>query len=218
MGGLGSGGPNKTHGQVEQRRWCRVDSFRFWSLVRFDKYLDYKEKVDIRTGPARIRYYLKTREAEILEDGYYCPVELSWVNNIDGHSQRLYFICPCCGERVRYFYRNYSNGFYMCRKCCGLNYKSQQVGVIDELLLKMKRIVEDKLGYYNWYMEYGCIADLWTIPKPPYMHCDKYSRLLKEFKRLQSEYEVEMRKALLGSLSSRRLLWKYINGEGDNEG
>ena len=132
MGGWGSGGHNKTHRQVEKQRLLRVDSFAVYDNLRYDKYICYKDKVDIRGGCTIIRYYPHSKEAEILENGAYYPLGLSRVTNIDGYTQRLYFLCPCCDRRVRYLYRN-RNGFYMCRKCAGLNYRSQQVSGMASL-------------------------------------------------------------------------------------
>ncbi len=62
---------------------------------------------------------------------------------------------------------------------------------MDEMRLKMERIVEKKLGYTWWWKD--CpdtpIQDLWHIPKPPYMRYEKYERLLGEFRRLRKDYE-----------------------------
>ena len=81
----------------------------------------------------------------------------------------------------------------MCRKCAKLNYASQQKSGMDEMRLKMERIVKNELGYTHWWKDYPgiCIQDLWYIPKPPFMRLEKYGRLLQEFRQLQKDYERE---------------------------
>ena len=101
---------------------------------------------------------------------------------------------------MRYLYRN-KNGFYMCRKCAGLNYKSQQVSGMAEMRLNMERIVEKELGGYGWYQDYDCIADVPAPAKPPYMRWKKYEALVAELKNLQKTYEVEMYESMVASLS-----------------
>lgn len=209
MGGVGSGGHNKTHKQVEKQRSCRVDSFAVYDNLRYDKYLSYKDKVDIRGGCTTIRYYTQSKKAEIQENGAYYPLGLSRVTNIDGSSQRLYFLCPCCERRVRYLYRN-KNGFYLCRKCAGLNYKSQQVSGMAEMRLKMEYIVEQKLGEYDWYKKYDCIADIPVPAKPPYMRWKEYEALVEKLKKLQSDYYIAVCKQLAGTSLGRRFFLNYI--------
>lgn len=206
MGGWGSGGHNKTHRQVEKQRLYRVDSFTVYDILTHDKYICYKDKTDVHGGGTIVRYYPQSKKAEILENGNYYPLKLSRVTNIDGDSQRLYFICPHCGQRVRYLYRKHDNGFYMCRKCAGLNYRSQQVSGMEEKRLRMERIVEKKLGGYGWYQDYDCIADMPVPTKPPYMRWKEYEALVKEFKRLQSEYCIISYQRLVGASLGRRFL------------
>lgn len=127
--------------------------------------------------------------AEIREGDSYTDLFLSSVPGIDGISERLYFHCPHCGRRVRYLYDLHK--YYACRKCAKLNYYIQQKSGMDEMRLKMERIVEKKLGYTWWWRDYPDtpIQDLWHIPKPPYMRYEKYEKLLKEFRQLQKDYE-----------------------------
>lgn len=51
-------------------------------------------------------------------------VELSHKNNGFGWWQ-TFFLCPECGERVRFLYLTGRRGF-LCRRCARLNYRSQQ--------------------------------------------------------------------------------------------
>lgn len=187
MGGYGSGGHNKTHRQIEN--YYRIDSFSFYNRLKCDKYLYYKNTVEYRIPDGNLVYDVKSKTADIVySDGGYFPVELSRVPNIDGKSYRMYFHCPYCGKRVRYLYRRQES--YMCRECAKLNYKCQQESGMDEMRLKMHRIVEKKLGYTWWRREHPNteIYDLLLIPKPRYMRWEKYEKLMREMRQLQKDY------------------------------
>ena len=186
MGGYGSGGLNKTHGRVEYYR--KVDSFAFYNYLNFDKYLQYKKEVRYPFGTTDIVYHVATKTASIDFDGYECPLGLSRVPNIDGISVRMYFLCPECARRVRYLYRK--DGGYQCRKCAKLNYGCQQKSGREEILHKMRNIVEKKLEYSWWKIDNPntMLPDLGYIPKPPYMRWEKYNRLIEEYNQLVEEY------------------------------
>lgn len=198
MGGYGSGGTNKTHYQVENRRAFRVDSFAFADHIRHDKYAYCKSIIKVPAGRTHIRYHTAVKCADLYERGGYTPLELSRVSNIDGHSQRVYFLCPGCKRRVRYLYARL-DGRFRCRVCARLNYKSQQVSGMEEMRLKMGRIVVGKLGYDRWFEDCDCIADLPRPPKPPYMRWDKYNALVLELSQMQTKYYEEFCRRLLGT-------------------
>lgn len=193
MGGYGSGGHNKTHRRLEN--FHRIDSFAFYGYLMADKYLDCKTTVQYPLLRGDIIYHVHSKTALIknysIQSGEYRHVvlPLSRVPGIDGKSVRMYFHCPYCGRRVRYLYDYYKH--YACRKCAKLNYSSQQKSGMDEMRLKMERIVEKELGYTWWYKDYpnACISDLWHIPRPKYMRQRKYEKLMAEFRQLQKDYE-----------------------------
>ena len=157
-----------------------------------DKYLSCKTTVQYHRGD--IIYHVEDKTAEIKTGAFYIDLPLSRIHGIDGKSVRMYFHCPYCGKRVRYLYRRQED--YMCRNCAKLNYASQQKSGMDEMLLKMKRIVEKELGYYDWWKDCDCIADLPAPPKPPYMRWEKYASLVLELKKLQSDYYVAFMKGM----------------------
>lgn len=167
MGGWGSGGLNKTHGTVEHYR--RIDSFELL------QYINEAEEVHEICDPV---FYGSNR------------FRLHWVEGVDGSRSRLYFGCPQCRRRVRYLYDR--GGSYVCRRCLGANYESQQVtrGNIEDIRRQMRKIVEDQLGYTWWKHDYPNyqINELENIPKPRYMRWAKYSALMMEFRELQNEY------------------------------
>lgn len=193
MGGYGSGGHNKTHSQL--KNFHRIDSFSFYDFLMADKYLYCKTTVQYPLNRGDIVYHVQSKTALIKVLGVqgsecrYVDLPLSRVPGIDGKSVRMYFHCPYCGRRVRYLYDCHKH--YACRKCARLNYASQQKSGMDEMRLKMERIVEKELGYTWWYRDNPdtLIQDLWHVPKPPYMRWEKYDRLLQEFRRLQKDYE-----------------------------
>ena len=195
MGGYGSGGHNKTHGRVEEH--CRIDSFSLLQYADwFERLSDYGEYHYPVMG-GKIYYNLMDDTARINHNGREYPLGLSKVPNVDGISYRLYFYCPACGKRVRYLYRRF--GFYICRKCAKLNYTSQQVNGLEELRLKMQRIVEKDLSYLDWKIDHPDIPiqDLWYIPKPYYMRWERYSNLIHEFRHLQAEHKRGFLRGLL---------------------
>ena len=170
MGGWGSGGHNKTHDTVE--RYRRIDSFE---LGRYLKEADDEGDMLYVYDPV---FYGSNR------------FRLHWVEGVDGTSSRLYFGCPQCRRRVRYLYVRGAG--YVCRRCLGANYQSQQLRpwTIEDVRRRMRKIVEDQLGYTWWrrdYPEYQ-INELEYIPKPRYMRWAKYSALMMEFRELQDEY------------------------------
>lgn len=188
MGGYGSGGLNKTHGRVENYRFQKLDSFAFYEYLRGDKYLHYKTDVKYPIVGSGIIYHVKTKTASVDCDGYEMPLELARVPNIDGTTIRMYFLCPKCEKRARYLYKK--DGAYQCRKCAKLNYGCQQKSGREEILHKMRHIVEKKLEYTWWRTDNPntMLQDLGYIPKPKYMRWEKYNSLIEEFKELQEEY------------------------------
>lgn len=182
------GGLNKTHGRVENFRFQRLDSFAFYEYLSGDKYLHYKTDVKYPIVGSGIIYHVKTKTASIDSGVYEIPLGLARVTNIDGTTMRMYFLCPRCVRRVRYLYKK--DGDYQCRKCAKLNYGCQQKSGREEILHKMRHIVEEKLEYTWWQTDNPntILPDLGYIPKPPYMRWEKYENLIREYKDLQDEY------------------------------
>ena len=118
----------------------------------------------------------------------FVPLVHACVAYLSGITMRMYFLCPECARRVRYLYKK--DGGYQCRKCAKLNYGCQQKSGREEILHKMRYIVEKKLEYSWWQTDTPntMLPDLGYIPKPPYMRWEKYNRLIKEYNRLVEEY------------------------------
>lgn len=188
MGGIGSGGHNKTHRSVEDYR--KVDSFdlqrcmeqntgRLWEV--FDR--------------GSIYCNLLASTVEISQNGVYRPLQLDKAGGSAGTPSRLYFRCPLCDRRTRYLY-NY-HGFHVCRKCLNANYIGQQRNRgLEAIRRKMKKLVECDLGYSCWRIDNPNlgISELVTIPKPLYMRWEKYDRLMLKYRELQEDYTREFLK------------------------
>ena len=112
-------------------------------------------------------------------------------NNYGG--ERVYFLCPLCGERVRkpYLY----HGFFRCRKCAKLNYPSQQVTKgCDAAYLKMRRAVvalDPKSVNLSPHDLFRYHPD-----RPKGIHHITYIKRLVAFQRAKEEYVRAWRKAV----------------------
>ena len=143
----------KKHGQVEKAK--RIDSFeaeyRAFQLGLCDMLPFSRECDRIKLPSGRI-------------------VKLSYVHNAAG--RLTFFLCPCCGKRVRFLYLPE----YKCRTCARLNYRSQQVtkGSLADLCA-----IPVKMG-----LEEPTIFDFeYTLIRPRYMNKARFERLNRRFKK-----------------------------------
>lgn len=173
-----NGGWNKTHEQVEQTP--RIDSFELshthaWcGIFCGGKYLDIYQDTD------RVEIFPpKSMKGAV--------VELSRKNNGFGWWQ-TFFICPECGERVRFLYLTGRRGF-LCRRCARLNYRSQQR-------------TKDSMVNYDDGMKYaerhllpptapidGFTFCGWIPERPRYMHRSTYLKHMRRFLKYRLRHE-----------------------------
>ena len=173
-----NGGEGKTHEQVEQTP--RIDSFELshthaWGgILCGGKYLDiYQDTDHVEIFPP------KSMRGAV--------VELSHKNNGFGWWQ-TFFLCPECGERVRFLYLTGRRGF-LCRRCARLNYRSQQR-------------TKDSMVNYDDGMKYAerhlstpaCSIDGftfcgWMPERPRYMHRSTYLKHMRRFLKYRLRYE-----------------------------
>lgn len=98
---------------------------------------------------------------------------------------RIYFLCPCCGRRVRYLYSWNARGEGLrCRICGRFYYPSQQVthGRKEEYL-RMKKIL-DAMGYYECSkLSPFCMAclDVGDLPRPMHLSEEVFHKYLERY-------------------------------------
>ena len=111
-------------------------------------------------------------------------IRLSHKPNTFGGSQQ-FFICPVCGERVRFLY--FTERLFQCRLCADLIYHSQRATKNDMTdYEKAMRLCVEKLNVDHW--PNGFDFATYIPPKPKYMHITKYKKYLKRFSRYQQRY------------------------------
>ena len=177
-----AGGWNRSHGQVEQTP--RLDSFELpmgkpWEIMycgcpdRGDKPVE----VDAEGSTAHL--YLTGWRKSV-------TVKLSHKPNGYGGKPQTFFLCPQCGERVRYLYLKENH--FLCRKCARLNYRSQQrtegsMTYYEEGMdfvnrrLKFPEYVPDGFSFVGYVPE-----------KPPGMWRKTYHRYLARFFRYRNKH------------------------------
>ena len=180
-----NGGNNRTHGQVE--RTPRIDSFEAMNgervlfaecggkmlAIDYDRYTEYRPDTE--------------REFVELWGGRWSQtIELSHKVNGFGGSQ-AFFLCPACGERVRYLYM--TGAVFLCRKCAQLNYRSQQETRSDSMYYydKGMALVENRLWPLTVRPDGFSFCD-WVPDRPRYMHETTYRRYLRRFLRYQEKH------------------------------
>lgn len=182
-----AGGRNRTHGQVEQVP--RIDSFeagRLWGSGGL--YCVPQKAVDGDTILGCSWRLLDAHRGRIDRLEVYIPgcgpvaLKLSHIRNGYG-GQRTFFLCPECGERVRYLYLSESR--LRCRKCAQLNYKSQQQTRDTEAYFDQgMAYLGSHLAPPPWPLD-GLDFQHYVPPRPRYMHQATYQHRLARFSRYQ---------------------------------
>jgi hypothetical protein len=116
-----------------------------------------------------------------ISKNYSYKVSLDYTNcNYGG--ERIWFICPECGERVRKLYLK--GGMFKCRSCQNLNYIIQQedkkdyaMRSIDHKIYKIQDKLKVKRDINNTYY----------VQKPKGMHYKTYEKLTMQLRKLGIE-------------------------------
>jgi len=192
MGGVMSGGHNRTHGTITQT--IKLDSFEVGRhFLKSAKRLYCKW-----TNGASITIFRDAKEPERLMRLEYVYtdrktgkqerikqyVELCWQDGKFG-GKYAYFLCPICEKRVQFLY--FEGKHFKCRECGKLNYPSQQVGKgLTEAIFNLQQAAIR----INPALESYSPADLLGyIPHKPHgMHQKKFDRLMVDFRQAQREY------------------------------
>lgn len=158
----------------------RIDSFELSHTHTWDdilcggKYLDiYQDADHVEIFPPK-----STRGA---------VVELSHKNNGFGGWQ-TFFLCPECGERVRFLYLAGQRGF-LCRRCARLNYRSQQrtkdsMVNYDDGMKYVRRYLSLPLQPIDGFTFCG-----WIPERPRYMRRSTYLRHMRRFLKYRMRHE-----------------------------
>ena len=176
-----AGGWNRSHGQIEQTP--RIDSFelpmgRSWSAL----YCGCEALGDI---PLEVDAEADTAFIYPLKHGMSFRLKLSHKRNGYGGEQ-VFFLCPECGTRVRFLYLQ--GGRFICRKCAGLNYHTQQQ--TEDSMTDFRRgmeYAEKFLTLPPWPVDGFSFVDF--IPdRPRYMRRTTYHKHLKKFLQYRERY------------------------------
>jgi hypothetical protein len=179
--------------QIDVRRWQREGLFE--ATPRYFSWAWYRQGEQIASISARTSHsevelsysYRRNGDEDNIKSVNY-TVPLSWTEcNFGG--KRAWFICPgvvkgrACGRRVAKLYLR--GGYFLCRHCHDLSYKSRQVGRKYRALYKCQKI-RRRLG--------GSANMLEPFPPPPKgMHLKTYTRLWLEHYRSELEHLEAMR-------------------------
>jgi hypothetical protein len=103
--------------------------------------------------------------------------------------------CPCCGRGARAVYRLPQRGAWSCRRCAGLAYTTQQLGLTDRLAYGMQGLILRAGGDAS-----HVLSDFPALRKPKGMHAKTFARLYREW-----DARRERREALFNARFARFL-------------
>lgn len=185
-----NGGRNKSHGTVEITP--RVDSFEAGTVESGGALFTYGGGKSLLLECDHCTEYGPTEKAdrEIVElwaGGWSQTIELSRIASGFGGS-RAFWLCPACSGRVRYLY--FTGAIFLCRKCAGVNYKSQQETKSDCMYYydKGMALAEKHLDRWPRIRPDGFSFCRWVPDRPRYMHQTTYRRYLARFLRYRQKH------------------------------
>jgi len=183
-----NGGWNKSHGTVEKTP--RIDSFDsaisegggalFVCADGVTRLIDCDHRTEYGPRPEEDREVVELWRGEWSQ-----TLELSRKENGLGGSQ-AFFLCPVCGGRVRYLYQ--VGAAFLCRKCAGLNYKSQQATRSNSMYYYDKGISLAEKRLSTWIRPDGFSFCSWIPERPRYMHQTTYRKYLRRFAKYQDQH------------------------------
>lgn len=176
MGGLGSGFNSYRKLTTSEVLALDLQYMNIKRTVNFSGTISWKQGSNIAISkPNEYELILKySATANGSKSNYNYGVELDYTAcNYGG--ERIWFICPKCGQRVRILYLK--NNLFRCRSCQDLNYSLQQEDKRDYAIRTIEHRmfrVQDRLKTEK------DINNIYCIPKPKGMHYETYDRLMKQ--------------------------------------
>ncbi len=186
-----NGGWNRRCGTVEKTP--RIDSYEAAAVQGLGHLLGYADGgIPLVLDCHRyIEYGLET-DREILEvwdpkEKWGQELQLFRKSNGYGGDQ-AFFLCPACGRRVRYLYL--TGAAFLCRKCSGLNYRSQQETRSGTMYFYDKGVAlaEKHLDTWPRVRPDGFEFCTWIPERPRYMHQTTYRRHLRRLLRYEDKH------------------------------
>lgn len=118
--------------------------------------------------------------------GWRQTLELARKRNGFGGSQ-VFFLCPACGRRARYLYL--AGDVFLCRRCAGVTYKSQQETRSGCMYYYDKGVdfVRKHLEPPPFFID-GFGFNRWMPNRPRYMHQITYQHYLARFLRYREKH------------------------------
>ncbi len=187
-----NGGWNRSHGCLESVP--RIDSFEAGTLDGWGVLFAESERKMLAFDCGHYIEYGPQEGQEIVEIVH--PKEL-WENVLaltrlsSGFGgNRVFWLCPACGGRVRFLYQ--TGATFLCRKCAGLNYKSQQETKSDGMYYYRKgmALVEKRFAHWPLVRPDGFTFCNWMPDRPRYMHQTTYRRYLAQFLRYREKHSI----------------------------
>lgn len=121
------------------------------------------------------------------ESGWSIEIKIL-TNHGANETTQTFFVCPKCGNRIRYIYVNGTRLF--CRLCSGLVYGKQTFHRNSIYFFERgKKYAWEKFHYV--FPENTAPVDFPNVLpiKPPRMHSQTFSRLMRKFRHYQKQYE-----------------------------
>ena len=197
-----SGGDNRTHGQVERAQ--RIDSFEAGKMGSWGVLYAFRGNAMTPLGCEHYTDYGPgDLESEAVDLSYprsrwTQTLPLTRIPNGFGGS-RAFWLCPCCGRRVRYLY--FKDLRFICRECARLNYRSQQrTRDSTNHARDGLKLAQDKL-HWDPPFSVAPVDFPFLVPeKPKGMHWSTYKKYLDRFRQYQAKYKRDSLREMLSIL------------------
>ncbi len=154
--------------------------FGLTKVIRFPKHIEIRWQFSAKKGVKSVEKTHGTVEAVPRIDSFKRKRGTFPLANGYGAGQR-FFRCPRCGERARFLYRTAAGD--LCRRCAGLNYRSQQA--TRRAADTWHRAAKYARRHFAAEVPQGERFRSYVPPKPKGMHRKTYLKRLAQYQRYQ---------------------------------